>query len=192
MRNIRLVYLCAILTGMLLGAYAASTISLAPVLPSPVPANLVPEEGFPASEPVLVAEAPISLIEGQILATALVLEAANQGQDGMEAVLHVLLNRAHRQQRPLMEVVTRPYVLASLLPATRDKQPWDKLVARAQRDSIAWPQAIWLVQAYRRGELGPDFTGGATHFDRRDFPPAWLNTLRVTARIGDHVFLRER
>ena len=144
-----------------------------------------------AGNPVVVeAKAPFSDYEVQIIAAVLVLEAADQGERGMRAVLHVINNRAGNNPARAIGQVARRKAFSCLNRVTKQRNPdYGPVLRRAMRDPM-WPDAMRLVGEYAGGRLGPDFTGGATHFCLRA-PKNWSGPeLTFIKKIGDHRFYR--
>ena len=139
---------------------------------------------------VVAAKAPFTDYEAQIIAAVLVLEAADQGVEGMRAVLHVIDNRARNNPAGAVRQVARRKAFSCLNGVTNQKHPdYGPVLRRAMRDPL-WPAAVTLVDEYRNGRLGPDITGGATYFCLR--PPKGWNAAEMVfiKKIGDHRFYR--
>ena len=139
----------------------------------------------------LVAEANGAMTdyERQIVTAVLVLEAANQGEEGMRAVLHVIDNRAGHNPSRAIGVVARRKAFSCLNSVTSQKsRDYGPVLRRAMRDR-AWQTAMRLVRDYEAGRLGPDITGGATHYCTHP-PAAWEQAFTFVAQIGDHRFYR--
>lgn len=143
----------------------------------------------------LVSAAPslragVSDYERQIIAAVLVLEAANQGEQGMVAVLHVINNRAKGDPSRAVGQVARRKAFSCINTITAQEHPdYGPAIARAMKDRT-WPQAMGMVDAYCAGRLGADNTGGATHYCIEP-PQSWREQMVFTKRIGLHVFFRE-
>jgi spore germination cell wall hydrolase CwlJ-like protein len=134
--------------------------------------------------------AEVSNYEKQIIASVLVLEAANQGEEGMLAVLHVINNRAGGNPERAVGKVARRKAFSCLNTITSQAHPdYGPAIARAMKDRT-WEQALQMVDNYCAGRLGYDFTGGATHYCI-DPPQSWHEQMAFTKRIGSHVFFRE-
>lgn len=139
----------------------------------------------------LTAEAsgPLSSYERQIVTAVLVLEAADQGEEGMRAVLHVIDNRAGHDPYRAIGVVARRKAFSCLNSVTSQKnRDYGPVLRRAMRDR-AWQTAMRLVRDYEAGRLGPDITDGATHYCTHP-PAAWERAFTFVAQIGDHRFYR--
>lgn len=132
----------------------------------------------------------VSRYERQIIASVLVLEAANQGEEGMLAVLHVINNRAGGNPEGAIGQVARRKAFTCLNSITSQKHPdYGPALAKAMKDRT-WPLAMRMVDDYFAGRLGHDITEGATHYCIHP-PESWLAEMVVIKRIGKHVFLRE-
>ena len=128
----------------------------------------------------------------QIIAACLILEASNQGEEGMIAVANVINNRAYGEPSRIYRVVKKPYAFTSLNSATTGKT--GKLgyaghVTHASRDRN-WKLALNIVDRLYAGTL-PDLTGGATHYSLVGEHVSWMNSMRQTKVIGSHKFLRQ-
>ncbi len=132
----------------------------------------------------------VTSYERQIIASVLVLEAACQGEAGMQAVLHVINNRAKGNPEFALSQVARKKAFSCLNAITSQPHPdYGPAIARARKDRT-WEYALGLVDAYCEGKLGVDNTGGATHYCIHP-PKSWREQMVFTTRIGAHVFYRE-
>ncbi|MBD5780319.1 cell wall hydrolase [Pelagicoccus sp. NFK12] len=139
----------------------------------------------------LRAEALPDAWERQVLAACLILEAADQGEAGMQAVAAVIRNRSGGDASKFIAVVKKPYAFSALNASTvkgKDKQSFAPLVSRASKD-INWSKALSIVDALYSGELS-DNTFGADHYSRKDELPSWSHGMRATTVIGDHLFFK--
>ncbi len=135
-------------------------------------------------------KAEVSSYERQIIASVLVLEAANQGEEGMLAVLHVINNRANGNPEKAIYQVARRKAFSCLNSVTSQKHPdYGPAIGRAMRDRT-WDWALATVDAYCAGQLPADNTGGATHYCIHP-PKSWVEQMAFTKRIGAHSFFRE-
>ncbi len=133
--------------------------------------------------------APFTDYERQILAAVLVLEAANQGESGMRAVLHVINNRAGNDPFRAIGVVAKRKAFSCLNSVTGQKRPdYGPLLRRAMQDRT-WPLAMQLIRAYEAGNLGPDPTGGATHYCIHP-PASWQEQFTFLTQVGEHRFYK--
>lgn len=138
----------------------------------------------------LQVQAEVTHYERQIIASVLVLEAANQGEDGMLAVLHVINNRAEGDPSRAVSQVARRKAFSCLNDVTAQKHPdYGPALRRAMKDRT-WPRAMQMVDDYVAGYLGDDLTEGATHYCIHP-PTAWREQMLFTKRIGAHQFFRE-
>ena len=144
---------------------------------------------FALSPVIAEAEAAMTGYERQIVAAVLVLEAADQGEEGMRAVLHVIDNRAGHNPDRIVRVVAKRKAFSCLNNVTNKRHPdYGPVLRRAMRDPM-WPTATQLVRDYEAGLLGTDITGGATFYCIH--PPAdWRREFTFVAKIGDHHFFR--
>lgn len=129
--------------------------------------------------------------ERQIVATCLILEAANQGEAGMQAVAAVIANRASKDASRYISIVKQPYAFSALNSASSGKageNGYAELVARASKD-IHWKVALSIVEDLYQNRL-TDNTFGADHYSRRDELPSWSHGMRATTVIGDHLFFK--
>lgn len=143
-----------------------------------------------AASPAALAYSPCAW-EKQIVAACLVLEASNQGEEGMRAVASVIANRADRDPALILKVVKRPYAFSAFNTATTGKTGSDGYaghVRRASRDRN-WSLANSIVEEMYAQQLA-DITFGADHYLRRDVFPSWSLRMQATILIGDHLFLR--
>lgn len=127
--------------------------------------------------------------ERQIVAACLVLEASNQGQEGMQAVASVIANRGKRDSSRYIKIVKHPYAFSALNSATTGKTGatgYAGHVQRASRDAH-WSMALRIVDELYANTL-QDVTYGADHYTRRDALPSWSHGMRATTVIGDHLF----
>ena len=129
---------------------------------------------------------PLADDAGELLAAVLVLEAANQGTVGMEAVMSVIDNRAKGWPALYVDVVTRPYQFSALNRSIHDPSQLPRLIARAKQDRV-WPVARAIVNAAVTGHL-TDRTGGALFYADSRLRPRWLRDVRPTVLIGRHTF----
>lgn len=129
--------------------------------------------------------------EKQIIAACLILEAADQGEEGLRAVASVIANRAKNQGEEYVSIVKRPYAFSALNKASTDTTGefgYDKLVRKASKDRN-WRLALSIVEKLYQDTL-EDNTFGADHYSRRDELPSWSHGMRATAVIGDHLFFK--
>ncbi len=127
--------------------------------------------------------------EKQIVASCLVLEAANQGEEGMRAVASVIRNRAGGSSDGILKVVKKPYAFSALNTATTGKtgsRGFADLVRRSSQDRH-WSIALKIVEEMYSHQWR-DVTAGADHYVRKGLYPKWAKDMDLTAIIGEHVF----
>lgn len=128
----------------------------------------------------------------KLIAACLILEAADQGEAGLQAVASVIANRAEKKPTDYIKVVTRPYAFSALNEASTDKTgkfTYDQLVKKASKDRN-WSLAVSIVDKMYQKTL-TDNTFGANHYSRKDELPSWSHGMRATVVIGDHLFFKQ-
>lgn len=93
---------------------------------------------------------------------------ARESDQNMRAVVHVILNRAKEQGVSTCIIVKQPNQFATKGPI---------------KDKSRWEQAKEIVL-----NPGLDITKGATFFHNLTVRPAWSYKLRITYRVGGHIF----
>lgn len=127
--------------------------------------------------------------ERQIVAACLVLEASDQGEEGMRAVASVIRNRAETFGPNILGVVRKPYAFTSLNAASTGRtgsRGYADHVRKASNDRN-WKMACAIVNEMYSDEWA-DVTYGADHYVRSDLRPHWAGDMSVTAIIGKHMF----
>lgn len=130
--------------------------------------------------------------ERQVVAACLVLEASSEGPIGLMAVGNVIANRADGDPRRYYKVVKKPYAFSSMNAATTRTsggQAYADLVRKASRDPN-WGLSLNVVDRLYTGQL-QDLTNGATHFALKSKRSSWMSSMKVTAVIGNHKFMRQ-
>lgn len=97
-------------------------------------------------------------------------ESRGESEQGIRAVIHVIMNRSKEKGVKPCEIVNQPNQFAR-----GTSKPKDPLWQRVRKLVI---------------EPGKDLTNGATYFHNLTVRPSWSYRLRVTIRIGDHVFYK--
>lgn len=129
--------------------------------------------------------------ERQIVAACLILEASNQGEQGMIAVANVMNNRAGRNSKAIYREVKKPYAFTALNSATTGRtgnRGFAGHVTRASRDPN-WQAALRIADRMYAGTL-TDLTQGATHYTLVNEYVSWMKKMELTVVIGNHKFLR--
>ncbi|MBB4659724.1 cell wall hydrolase [Parvularcula dongshanensis] len=140
--------------------------------PSPVPQTERADAALPTEELVC-------------LATAAYFEARGEGEEGMAAVAHVVMNRAESEAYPdtPCAVVTQRRGRSCQFSWYCDGKPdQPKNLAR-------YAEALTVARAVMNGEA-PDPTDGATMFHASRSTPYWAQHASMTAEIGSHRFYR--
>ena len=104
-------------------------------------------------------------------------ESRGEEQLGQIAVAHVTLNRVKKGDTSVKEVVLSPYQFSWV-----HTQPWEP------KDIPA------LVQCFHSAVIamnGFDFTGGSTHYHKKNIKPFWTRKKELVAVIGAHKFYRD-
>ncbi|MGB0371916.1 MAG: cell wall hydrolase [Opitutales bacterium] len=136
--------------------------------------------------------AQLSNYERQIVASTLVLEAAGEGTEGMQAVLNVIYNRAKHRTHRIVGVVAKYGAFSSLNSVTKSRTPdYSPILRKAQRDR-AYPTAYRLVKRLEREGLY-DITEGSDYFySVHGERPDWAADMQFVKKIGDHRFYRSK
>jgi LysM repeat protein len=134
-----------------------------------------------------------------IVATTLVLEAGGEGAVGMDAVAHVINNRAKTNHNgwgnTAVKQVLRPYQFSMWNGYTTGKERWTDVLNKAKTRKDQWAYAFPLAKQLVAGTLSSkDITKGATFYynpvtadaDSLGFTkdPHYVQT----KKIGRHVF----
>ncbi len=115
-------------------------------------------------------------------------EARGDGIATMEAICHVILNRVADDRWPdiIREVVEQPGQFAAW---SIDGPNLVKMLAVTLDNSIfreAYSAALRAI-----GDRANDPTGGATHYFANYIDkPSWAEDMRVTLRVGTHIFMK--
>lgn len=116
-------------------------------------------------------------------------EAASEGDSGMAAVAHVLLNRARDGRWPAQvgDVALQPYQFS----AWNAGEGGNDLVRKYGPGSPEYERAGMIFDAVRSGII-PDATRGATHYYAYNMidAPEWFAGMTPTATIGGHRFAK--
>jgi len=158
-----------------------------------LPRNLRPTE-----PPPLPTTRPDGLDEADVLARTLYGEARNQGDEGLTAVGHVVLNRVAAERwwgRDVIGVCRKPFQFSCW--NANDPNLRDLLAVTAANATFArcFQIARGLVDAQRQDKLARarrDTTDGATHYYAPKLvgTPKWALGRTPCARIRDHLFFK--
>ena len=131
--------------------------------------------------------------EKELLARAIYGEASDQGDEGMEAVGHVILNRVKGKDwygNTITDVILKDKQFTVF---NDQKSANYKRMMGATEDDEVYQQALQIAENLILGNLD-DNTGGATHYyNPDDASPDWADDPLMTKlkKIGDHTFLLE-
>lgn len=125
-----------------------------------------------------------------ILARTLYGEARGEGPQGMEAVGHVILNRVNHQKwgQNIAEVAQRKEQFSCWNHYDHNS----RLIRRVDLTDPKFMEAFRIAQKLVLRDLRDDPTRGATHFHNIYVAPPWRDGMIQTARIGGHVFYRDK
>ena len=130
----------------------------------------------------------LTAAEREIVASCLVLEAASQGEFGMQGVMAVIRNRAHGLPELFAPTVLREKQFSAMNNLTAGRESLWRVVHRAHCDRM-WKTALKIVDA-ATCDTWHDPTEGATHYTRTGEHTPWTSTLARTVTIGRHAFYR--
>lgn len=99
-------------------------------------------------------------------------ESRGEGEQGIKAVIHVIMNRSESQ---------------GVKPCTIVKQPNQFTKGLHRPKDPVWQRVKQLVL-----EPGYDFTKGAEYFHNLTVRPKWSYRFKITYRFGDHIFYKPR
>lgn len=113
-------------------------------------------------------------------------EARGEPDEGMHAVLNVMMNRKQDPRFPgtLSAVAKQPYQFSAY---NADDPNRDKLVAVSNDDPYYW-RAKWMATFAQLGLLW-DITDGATYYHSKTVErPDFLEEADISVIIGNHIF----
>ncbi|MFA6173277.1 MAG: cell wall hydrolase [Kiritimatiellales bacterium] len=126
-----------------------------------------------------------------IIASCMVLEAAGEGTEGMQAVLNVILNRAKGDLSLLVPVTVKRGAFSCMSSVWNiDIPDYSPLLSHAQNQPESFADAMNLIAIMEQGLL-MDNTGGATHYHADYVTPYWISDMRYLTSIGRHRFYIE-
>lgn len=158
---------------------------------------------LPPPPPAMIqkAEAPITNLD--VIATTLIGEAGGEGEEGMHAVMNVIMNRVKQSNDPVRAAVAsvlKPKQFSMFNSYTQGNTNIKDIINKAKQHP-RWQLAQEIASKGLSRTL-PDITGGATHYHvsrgRSKVTPKWShpslggkNTQAVvTNTIGAHSFLK--
>jgi len=129
----------------------------------------------------------ISMIAATCLALNIYMESRSEPTIGQRAVAQVTLRRAgSAEPNAVCGAVTQRSQFSWTSGLDRNGRDWDEVAflkaQRIARESLLW----WRLRHT------PDHSNGATHYATGWIQPYWSKDMDVVARIGDHVFYKER
>ena len=124
------------------------------------------------------------------LAMAIYFEARSEPVAGQLAVAQVVLNRVVDKRHPdtICDVVMEGPVYPSGHPVKYRCQFSFWCDGKPERitDHTAWQTALLVATAAKGSAL--DITEGATFYHATNVSPRWRYTMKVTVKIGSHIF----
>lgn len=120
------------------------------------------------------------------MASTLFMEARGEGEVGMRAVAHVILNRMNHGGYggwSVYDVVTSPWQFS---PWNRG---WHQPAIRNQWQQDRWDEATRIATEVLSGQ-SVDPTEGALYFHATYVSPRWARGASGRTRIGNHIFYR--
>ncbi len=106
------------------------------------------------------------------VASVVYAESRGEGEQGIRAVIHVIMNRSKEQGVKPCIIVKQPNQFAK-----GTKRPKDPM----------WQRVRQMVL-----EPGKDPTNGATYFHNLTVKPKWSYRFKITYRFGDHIFYKPK
>lgn len=128
-----------------------------------------------------------------VMARTLWGEARSEGVKGMEAVAHVILNRVQYAinnggdywwGNSVVTVCQRPYQFSCWNFSDPNRV---KIIALDASDHY-FATCLRIARRAVNGQLGDDFTHGATHYHTKDVNPVWARGKTPITIIGRHKF----
>lgn len=128
----------------------------------------------------------LSQDEENIITSTLVGEAGGEGYRGMQAVMNVIMNRAHGDIKKAKDVCLGKYQFSMWNNKWSDtKSVIDRMMKHSQ-----WDRAKEIVNLAASKSL-TDITGGAKfYFNPSLAKPAWAKSFVKTVSIGNHDFFK--
>lgn len=127
------------------------------------------------------------IMDAYIVAATLWLEARGEGEQGMQAVMNVIMNRAGGDFSKTRSVVLKPKQFSCWNGVSNPAKETVEL-SKSHGKEAPFKTAVKLVDQAMKGRL-EDITNGATHyFNPKQVKPSWAKTMKFKARIGNHDF----
>ncbi len=144
-------------------------------------------------ETVLLAEAPLNEADARLLAATIFAEARSEGELGMRAVAHVIVNRIDARFGDNVEnVILAPWQFSAWNARDRNRPLVEnpELYATDGANFAAWGTAQRVAREVLLGQSN-DPTGGALFYHARSVHPRWARYGEGRRVIGAHVFYRD-
>ena len=107
-------------------------------------------------------------------------EARGEPPEGQRAVVHVVMNRVEKRNKPVKEIILQPFQFSW---ANQGKRP-------AIKDYHALEQcAVSVAEALDERVQGKNLDG-ADHYRAVYVDPSWDDNMTVVKKIGKHIFFR--
>lgn len=136
------------------------------------------------------ADGYLNSYDREIIASCMVLEAASDGTEGMQAVLNVIINRAKGDLNRMVPATVKHGAFSCMASIWCDIPDYSPLLSRAQSQPESFADAMNLIAIMEQGLLS-DITGGATHYHTSSILPYWVSSMRYLTTIGNHCFYVE-
>lgn len=147
------------------------------------PLKLIPVKGK-ISTPTQPVTSDKLMRDIEIVAATLIGEAGGEGEEGMQAVLNVIMNRANDNFNNAAKVCLRPWQFSVWNDQKNNVSGYIKEKKRHPR----WNVALKLIKLAIDNKL-PDITGNATFYvNPKVEQPDWMYLYKLTKIIGKHYF----
>lgn len=127
------------------------------------------------------------------LAANIYFEAAGEPLAGQIAVANVTINRVLDNKTSVCTEVLKPsqFSWTTNMVTAKNSKPavLSQFRPKSKQDLKAWLSASRLATAMIRDPSKfKDATKGSTHYHNLTVKPSWTRNLKISARIGNHVF----
>lgn len=137
----------------------------------------------------LTATNPVNITKVYIVVATVWGEARGEGEQGMQAVMNVIMNRAKGRFDQTDKIVLKPKQF-SFWNGKSSPEKFALELAKKHRDEKSFQTAVKIVDSAMKGNL-TDITGGASYyFNPKLAQPTWAKKLTKTKTIGNHDFYR--
>ena len=114
----------------------------------------------------------------ECMTSAMYHEARGEGEQGMIAVAHAILNRSRKSHLSVCQ--------------TLRKRGQFSFVKRGNIRPVSQAYVLLALKAIRGYNRGIDSSKGATFFVLHKCKPEWLKRMKRTVRVGQHSFYKEK